>query len=122
MGAIQNGSIVVFVANVRPRSSSLLDTAKGVIWHTYLRTYMEFAHYSLAMIFAFVITRWVTENFKFHIRSNSIWMHHWIVASLAMVVILYFKIDSPLIWGGLSGVALEGLGRKNWSIRRNSGK
>ena len=45
-----------------------------------------------------------------------------IVASLAMIVMLYFKIDSPLIWGGLSGVALEGLGRKNWSIRRNSGK
>tara|TARA_B100000965_G_scaffold335518_1_gene301408 strand:- start:399 stop:650 length:252 start_codon:yes stop_codon:yes gene_type:complete len=83
---------------------------------------MEFAYYSLSMILGFVVTRWVTENFKFHLRNDSVWMHHWIVASLAMIVMLYFKIDSPLIWGGLSGVALEGLGRKNWSIRRNSGK
>jgi hypothetical protein len=26
------------------------------------------------------------------------------------------------LWGGLSGVALEGLARKNWSIMRNSRK
>ena len=113
---------MVFVENARPGSRCLLVTAKDVISLIESRVIMEFAYYSLAMILGFVITRWVTENFKFHLRNNSIWMHHWIVSCLAMVVILYFKIESPIIWGGLSGVALEGLGRKNWSIRRNSGK
>ena len=79
---------------------------------------MEFAYYSLAIIAAFAFTRWVTENFKFHIRSKSIWLHHWIIAGIAMAVILVLKIESEIVWGILTGVALEGLGRKNWSILR----
>ena len=110
------------MADVRSSSSCILVAEKEVISLEASRKNMEFAYYSLSLILGFVVTRWVTENFKFHLRNDSVWMHHWIVASLAMVVMLYFKIDSPLIWGGLSGVALEGLGRKNWSIRRNSGK
>jgi hypothetical protein len=34
-----------------------------------------------------------------------------------MLIVLYLEIDEPYIWGGLTGVALEGLPRKNWSIR-----
>jgi hypothetical protein len=83
---------------------------------------MEFAFYSVAMICGFAITRWITENIKFHIRNKSLWVHHWILAFLAMAVLLWLKIESPSIWGALTGVALEGLGRKNWSIMRNSGK
>ena len=79
---------------------------------------MEFAYYSLAVIAAFAITRWVTENFKFHVRSKSIWLHHWIIAVIAMAVVLVMKIESEIVWGILTGVALEGLGRKNWSILR----
>ena len=81
-------------------------------------TNMEFAYYSIALIVGFSMTRWITENFKFHVRNQKIWLHHWIVASMAMAVILYLEYESPLIWGALTGVALEGLGRKNWSIRR----
>jgi|TARA_B110000914_G_scaffold211589_1_gene211780 hypothetical protein len=83
---------------------------------------MEFAFYSVAMICGFAITRWVTENIKFHVRSKSIWFHHWIFAFLVMAILLWLKIESPSVWGILTGVALEGLGRKNWSIMRNSGK
>ena len=79
---------------------------------------MEFAYYSLSIIAAFAITRWVTENFKFHVRSKSIWLHHWIIAAIAMAAVLVLKIDSEIVWGILTGVALEGLGRKNWSILR----
>ena len=79
---------------------------------------MEFAYYSLAVIAAFAITRSVTENFKFHVRSKSIWLHHWIIAVIAMAVVLVMKIESEIVWGILTGVALEGLGRKNWSILR----
>ena len=83
---------------------------------------MEFAFYSVAIICGFATTRWVTENIKFHVRNKSIWLHHWIVAFLLMAILFWLKIESPLIWGVLTGVALEGLGRKNWSIMRNSGK
>tara|TARA_B100000767_G_scaffold234783_1_gene227741 strand:- start:239 stop:490 length:252 start_codon:yes stop_codon:yes gene_type:complete len=83
---------------------------------------MEFAFYSVAMICSFAITRWITENLKFHVRNNSIWFHHWIAAFLAMAILLWQEIESPWIWGGLTGIALEGLRRKNWSIRRDSGK
>jgi len=83
---------------------------------------MEFAFYSIALICGFAITRWITGNLKFHARNKSIWLHHWILAFLAMGILLWLKVESPSIWGILTGVALEGLGRKNWSIMRNSGK
>ena len=79
---------------------------------------MEFAIYSISLILGFAVTRWITENIKFHVRNKKIWLHHWIVASLAMVVLLFFEIDYTFLWGALTGVALEGLPRKNWSIRR----
>lgn len=79
---------------------------------------MDFALYSLGIVLGFAIVRWLTENIKFHIRTDSIWLHHWIIAFLVMLPLFYFQIDEPLLWGGLTGTALEGLGRKNWSIRR----
>ena len=79
---------------------------------------MEFAYYSLSIIAAFVFTRWVTENFKFHVRNESIWLHHWIIAAFIMVVMLVMKFESEIAWGLVTGIALEGLGRKSWSILR----
>ena len=79
---------------------------------------MEFAIYSISLILGFAVTRWITENIKFHVRNKKIWLHHWIVASLAMGVLLFLEIDYTFVWGALTGVALEGLPRKNWSIRR----
>ena len=78
---------------------------------------MEFAHYSISLILGFVVARFVTENTKIHMKFKGLWIHHWILATLAMVVVLYLEISEPYIWGGLTGVALEGLPRKNWSIR-----
>ena len=79
---------------------------------------MEFAWYSICIVLAFAFTRWFTENFKIHIRSERLWLHHWIMASIAMIGLLVANIDSVFVWGGLTGIALEGLGRKNWSISR----
>ena len=79
---------------------------------------MEFAIYSISLIVGFAITRWVTENIKFHVRNKKIWLHHWIVASLVMGILLFFEIDYTFLWRALTGMALEGLPRKNWSIRR----
>ena len=78
---------------------------------------MEFARYSISLILGFVVARFVTENTNIHLKFKGLWIHHWILATLAMMVVLYLEISEPYIWGGLSGVALEGLPRKNWSIR-----
>ncbi len=79
---------------------------------------MELTYFSVAVILGFMITRYITENTDFHIRNNKVWMHHWIIAFIALGVVVYFNIESPWISGSLLGVALEGLGRKNWSIKR----
>ena len=79
---------------------------------------MEFAIYSICIITGFAITRWVTENFKFHVRNNKVWLHHWIISLIFMAVLFVLKIESEIVWGLLTGVALEGLSRKNWSILR----
>mgnify|MGYP005702707379 FL=1 len=78
---------------------------------------MDFASYSLALIAAFATARYVTENTKIHLKFKGLWIHHWILAALAMAVMYYLKIEQPYLWGGLTGIALEGLPRKNWSIR-----
>jgi len=83
---------------------------------------MEFAQYSLALIIAFAIVRFITENTTFHLRAKGLWVHHWILAAVAMAVVYIMDIDDPIIWGSLTGVALEGLRRKNWSIRDSKKK
>jgi hypothetical protein len=35
-----------------------------------------------------------------------------------MFGLLIANIESVFVWGALTGIALEGLGRKNWSISR----
>ena len=78
---------------------------------------MQFAQYSLALILTFALVRFITENTKFHIRAKGIWIHHWIIAAIAMSGIYVMGYDNPFIWGCLTGVALEGLRRNNLSIR-----
>ena len=78
---------------------------------------MQFAQYSLALILTFALVRFITENTNFHIRAKGIWIHHWIITAIAMSVIYVMGNDNPIIWGCLTGVALEGLRRKNWAIR-----
>ena len=83
---------------------------------------MEFAQYSLALIATFALVRFITENTKFHLRAKGLWVHHWILAAIAMSIIYLLDIGNPIIWGSLTGVALEGLRRKNWSIRDSKKK
>ena len=82
-----------------------------------MRDLMDFAYYSISLILAFALVRYITENTSFHLKFKGFWVHHWILALLAMGIILYLEIDDPCVWGALTGVALEGLPRKNWSLR-----
>jgi len=83
---------------------------------------MEFAQYSLALIFTFALVRFITENTKFHLRAKGLWIHHWILAAIVMSVVYVMEIENPIIWGCLTGIALEGLRRKNWSIKDSKKK
>ena len=78
---------------------------------------MDYAHYSISLILAFAFARYVTENTKIHLKFKGLWIHHWILATFAMGVLILLEISEPYVWGALTGVALEGLPRKNWSIR-----
>ena len=73
--------------------------------------------YSILLIASYAFTRYITEQTTFHLRMKGVWIHHWIIATLFMVLLLGLGIHDPLVWGMLTGVALEGLPRKNWSIR-----
>ena len=79
---------------------------------------MEFAYFSISVVLSLAMTRWITERFKPHLRNRSFWIHHWILALMAMIAGMFLSLKSPMFWGSLMGVAIEGLGRKNWSIRR----
>jgi hypothetical protein len=78
---------------------------------------MDFAMYSILLIASYAFTRYITEQTTFHLRMKGVWIHHWIIAALAMVILLWFEISASWVWGILTGIALEGLSRKNWSIR-----
>ena len=81
---------------------------------------MDFAWYSLSLVLTFATVRWVTENFKFHLRTKKVWVHHWILALGGMVALFGLGVDEPWVWGAITGVALEGLRRDQWSIVRKA--
>ena len=54
---------------------------------------MDFAWYSLSLVLTFAIARWVTENFKFHLRSKKVWVHHWILALIGMLALLGLGVN-----------------------------
>ena len=81
---------------------------------------MDFAWYSLSLVLTFATARWVTENFNFHLRSKKVWFHHWILALGGMVALLGLGVEEPWLWGAVTGVALEGLRRDQWSIVRRT--
>ncbi len=81
---------------------------------------MDFAWYSLSLVLMFATARWVTEQFKFHVRTKKLWVHHWILALVSMGVLLGLQVDEPWVWGGVTGIALEGLRRDKWSIFRKA--
>ncbi len=81
---------------------------------------MDYAWYSLSLVLSFAIARWVTENFKFHLRTTNVWVHHWILALVGMVILLCLSVDESWVWGAVTGVALEGLRRDQWSILRRT--
>lgn len=80
---------------------------------------MDFAVYSISVIGSFAAARWATERLRFHLRTKRVWVHHWILAAAAMLVMFTLEVEAVWLWGALTGVALEGLRRDNWSVVRS---
>ena len=83
---------------------------------------MEFALYSIYLVLSYSFTRYVTEQTNFHLRGKGLWLHHWILALVAMTVLMSMGIEDPWVWGIVTGVALEGLSRKNWRLKDDASK
>ena len=77
---------------------------------------MEFAEYSISLVIAFAATRYLTEKLRIHLRGKGFWLHHWIIAAMVMGGLLIAKVSNPFAWGVLTGIALEGLRRDNWTL------
>ena len=77
---------------------------------------MDYAYYSLSLIIAYALVRYVTENTKIHLKFKGLWVHHWIIAAIAMLVVLYLEINEPYIWAPFTGVELEDQPHKIGSI------
>lgn len=80
---------------------------------------MDFAVYSISVIGSFAAARWAAERLKFHLRTERVWVHHWILAAAAMLVMFTLNVEAVWLWGALTGVSLEGLRRDNWSVVRS---
>mgnify|MGYP003114920681 CR=1 FL=1 len=77
---------------------------------------MEVSLYSLSIIIGFVIARLGVEFTNFRIRIGPIRIHHWMWATLLMILALFIEIPY-WGWGILLGIALEGLRRGDWGWR-----
>ena len=73
--------------------------------------------FSISLIAGFAIAKYLTGKTP-QIKIYIFHIHHWIWAT-AILIFLFFW-DQTQVWmiGIVTGVALEGLGRKNWSILR----
>jgi len=79
---------------------------------------IDFAWYSIALIASFAGARWFTENVNFHLRNKRFWLHHWLLAFIAMGALMVADVQHAWVWGALTGVALEGLRRDQWALLR----
>jgi len=77
---------------------------------------MELSLYSLSVIIGFVIARLGVEFTNLRIRLGIIRIHHWMWATVLMIIALFTKIPY-WGWGLLLGIALEGLRREEWGWR-----
>ena len=46
---------------------------------------MDYAYYSIYLILAFAFARYVSEYTSIHLIFKGLWIHHWILATLAMI-------------------------------------
>jgi hypothetical protein len=74
--------------------------------------------YSIGLIGGYASAKLLTPLFP-SIKTEKIHIHHWIWSSLILIILYISGYTNNVSIGLLTGIALQGLSYKNWSIRRN---
>ena len=75
---------------------------------------MSLQGFSVALIAGFALARLAVERTQIRLRMGRLRIHHWMWATAALGALLFWDASPDWAWGGLVGVALEGLRRKKW--------
>ncbi len=76
--------------------------------------------YSVGLIVGYASAKYLTPRMP-RLKTKRFHLHHWIWASCLLAGAYY--VDAPdAIYGILTGVALQGLSYRNWSILRTQAK
>ena len=74
--------------------------------------------YSVGVVGGYAVAKFLTPRMP-RLKFSRFHLHHWIWASCLLLAAYY--ADAPdVVYGGLTGGALQGLTYKNWSIIRES--
>ena len=76
--------------------------------------------YSLGLIAGYASAKFLTPRVS-QLKTRRLHIHHWIWISAALGALYFFEVgEVPLVYGLLTGGALQGLSYSNWSILRDS--
>ena len=74
--------------------------------------------YSVSVVGGYAVAKLLTPRMP-RLKFSRFHLHHWIWASCLLLAAYY--ADAPdVVYGGLTGGAIQGLTYKNWSIIRES--
>ena len=76
--------------------------------------------YSVGLVSGYSFAKGLTP-FAPRLKTKKYHIHHWMWASALLLMFYFFNIESELLTGIFTGVALQGLSYKNWSLWHRKG-
>jgi hypothetical protein len=73
--------------------------------------------YSLGLVVGYASAKAMTPYVP-SLLTKKYHIHHWVWAIALLVVALYLGVSNDAFIGIITGIALEGLSYKNWSVKR----
>ena len=74
--------------------------------------------YSVGVVGGYAVAKFLTPRMP-RLKFSRFHLHHWIWAS-GLLLAAYYADAPDVVYGGLTGGAIQGLTYKNWSIIRES--
>lgn len=73
--------------------------------------------YSLGLVAGYAGAKWATPRFP-SLKGRKFHLHHWMWSLIVLFVVFWKGWDFDWLVGLLTGISLQGLSYKNWSIFR----
>ena len=73
--------------------------------------------YSIGLVSGYSFAKALTPAAP-RLKTKNYHIHHWMWASALLITIYFSNIESEILTGVFTGVALQGLSYKNWSLWR----